>query len=68
MPCCQNRIFGLEGAEAEDALYVNWIDVVFAGLEALKMYDPKTGSWLQVSCQALSLLLQNFAKILYLKL
>ncbi|CAL1298951.1 unnamed protein product [Larinioides sclopetarius] len=56
------RIFGLEGAEAEDAMYVNWIDVVFAGLEALKMYDPKTGSWLQAHGQAAYVILQVLLK------
>ncbi|KAF8771744.1 Dipeptidyl peptidase 3 like protein [Argiope bruennichi] len=56
------RIFGLEGTEADDAMYVNWIDVVFAGLEALKMYDPKTGSWLQAHGQAAYVILQVLLK------
>ncbi|GFT41757.1 dipeptidyl peptidase 3 [Nephila pilipes] len=64
------RIFGLEGVACEEAMYVNWIDVTFAGLEALRMYDPKTESWLQAHGQAAYVILQvllecegNFVKV-----
>lgn len=56
------RIFGLEGAACEEAMYVNWIDVTFAGLEALRMYDPKTHSWLQAHGQAAYVILQVLLK------
>ncbi|GFQ98082.1 dipeptidyl peptidase 3 [Trichonephila clavata] len=64
------RIFGLDGAACEEAMYVNWIDVAFAGLEALRMYDPKTHSWLQAHGHAAYVILQvllecegNFVKV-----
>lgn len=42
------RIFGFEGADAEDVIYVNWLNMVRAGLLALEFYTPETSSWRQV--------------------
>lgn len=42
------RIFGFEGADAEDVIYVNWLNMVRAGLLALEFYTPETASWRQV--------------------
>lgn len=45
------KIFGHEGPEAEDIIYVNWLNLVWAGLSSLEMWDPKRG-WLQAHSQA----------------
>lgn len=42
------RIFGFEGADAEDVIYVNWLNMVRAGLLALEFYTPEVASWRQV--------------------
>ena len=42
------RIFGFEGADAEDVIYVNWLNMVRAGLLALEFYTPETSNWRQV--------------------
>lgn len=42
------RIFGFEGADAEDVVYVNWLNMVRAGLLALEFYTPEASSWRQV--------------------
>ena len=44
--CCS--IFGHEGSEADDVIYVNWLNMVRAGLLALEFYAPDTSSWMQV--------------------
>ncbi|KAG8179448.1 hypothetical protein JTE90_026341 [Oedothorax gibbosus] len=52
------KIFGLEGTVADDAMYTNWIDCIYSGIEALKSYDPNTKSWLQAHSQAAYVMLQ----------
>lgn len=42
------RIFGHEGDKAEKVLFCNWLDMLYKGIGTLKMYEPKTESWLQV--------------------
>lgn len=42
------RIFGFEGADAEDVIYVNWLNMVRAGLLALEFYTPEAANWRQV--------------------
>ena len=45
------KIFGHEGQEAEDVLYVNWLSLVWNGVgRALETWDPKRG-WLQAHAQ-----------------
>ena len=44
--------FGLTGAEAQDVVYVNWLDMIHNGVEALKMYNPSVQKWLQAHAQA----------------
>uniref|UniRef100_A0A673UBQ9 Dipeptidyl peptidase 3 n=1 Tax=Suricata suricatta TaxID=37032 RepID=A0A673UBQ9_SURSU len=51
-PCPSPRIFGFEGADAEDVIYVNWLNMVRAGLLALEFYTPETSSWRQAHMQA----------------
>ncbi|XP_035228108.1 dipeptidyl peptidase 3-like isoform X2 [Stegodyphus dumicola] len=52
------RVFGHEGNEADDVLYVNWLDMCLKGLLSLQMYEPKTESWLQAHSQARYVILQ----------
>nr|XP_030689336.1 dipeptidyl peptidase 3 isoform X3 [Globicephala melas] len=46
------EIFGFEGADAEDVVYVNWLNMVRAGLLALEFYTPEASSWRQAHMQA----------------
>ncbi|TFK11990.1 39S ribosomal protein L3, mitochondrial [Platysternon megacephalum] len=41
------RIFELEGEDAEDVIYINWLNMVRAGLLGLEFYTPETGTWRQ---------------------
>lgn len=41
-------IFGFEGSDAEDIVYVNWLNMVRAGVVALEYYTPETKKWRQV--------------------
>ncbi|XP_076354042.1 dipeptidyl peptidase 3 [Tachypleus tridentatus] len=52
------KIFGYEGGEADDVLYVAWLSLVHRGLEGLQMYDPSTETWLQAHCQARFVIMQ----------
>jgi hypothetical protein len=45
-----SSIFGLEGQEAEDITYVNWLALLYQAVgKALEMYQPSTKVWLQVN-------------------
>jgi len=47
------KIFGHEGGEAEDIIYVNWLSLILTGAtKALEMYQPQTETWLQAHSQA----------------
>ena len=46
------RIFGHEGKDAEDLIYVNWLNMARAGLVGLEFYTPETGRWRQAHMQA----------------
>ncbi|XP_075044760.1 dipeptidyl peptidase 3 isoform X2 [Mixophyes fleayi] len=46
------RIFGHESEAAQDVLYVNWLNMVRAGLMGLEFYTPETGRWRQAHMQA----------------
>lgn len=46
------QIFGFEGTDAEDVIYVNWLNMVRAGLLALEFYTPETANWRQAHMQA----------------
>ncbi|XP_063801162.1 dipeptidyl peptidase 3 [Pseudophryne corroboree] len=52
------RIFGHEAQEAQDVLYVNWLNMVRAGLMGLEFYTPETGRWRQAHMQARFVILQ----------
>ncbi|KAF7662537.1 hypothetical protein LDENG_00233610 [Lucifuga dentata] len=53
---CLNKqalsIFGHEGQDAEDVIYVNWLSMVRAGLLGLEFYTPESKSWRQAHMQA----------------
>uniref|UniRef100_A0A8C9TQ51 Dipeptidyl peptidase 3 n=1 Tax=Scleropages formosus TaxID=113540 RepID=A0A8C9TQ51_SCLFO len=53
---CLNKqvlsIFGHEGEDAEDVVYVNWLTMVRAGLLGLEFYTPDSQSWRQAHMQA----------------
>lgn len=46
-----NSIFGYEGSAADDIVYINWLNMVRAGLVALEYYTPESKKWGQVSIQ-----------------
>ncbi|XP_059048379.1 dipeptidyl peptidase 3 [Achroia grisella] len=47
------KIFGLEGQEAEDVTYVNWLSLLWNGAaKATEMYQPSTKTWLQAHARA----------------
>jgi len=41
-------IFGHEGDDAEEVVYVNWLTMVRAGLLGLEFYTQESKSWRQV--------------------
>uniref|UniRef100_A0A3Q1GZG7 Dipeptidyl peptidase 3 n=1 Tax=Acanthochromis polyacanthus TaxID=80966 RepID=A0A3Q1GZG7_9TELE len=53
---CLNKqvlsIFGHDGQDAEDVVYVNWLSMVRAGLLGLEFYTPESKSWRQAHMQA----------------
>ena len=50
-----DSIFGYEGGAADDIVYVNWLNMVRAGLVALEYYTPESKKWGQVSVCVCSL-------------
>ncbi|XP_029557347.1 dipeptidyl peptidase 3-like [Salmo trutta] len=53
---CLNKhvlsIFGHEGQDAEEVVYVNWLNMVRAGLLGLEFYTSESKSWRQAHMQA----------------
>ncbi|KAM4620942.1 dipeptidyl peptidase 3 isoform 2-T2 [Polymixia lowei] len=45
-------IFGHEGQDAEEVVYINWLNMVRAGLLGLEFYTPESKSWRQAHMQA----------------
>ncbi|XP_077361575.1 dipeptidyl peptidase 3 [Festucalex cinctus] len=45
-------IFGHEGQDADDVVYVNWLSMVRGGLLGLEFYTPESKSWRQAHMQA----------------
>lgn len=52
-------IFGHEGEDAADVVYVNWLSMVRAGLLGLEFYTPESKSWRQVASLAIILSTNN---------
>lgn len=53
--CLNNQvlsIFGHEGEDAADVIYINWLSMVRAGLLGLEFYTPESKSWRQAHMQA----------------
>ncbi|KAI7862371.1 dipeptidyl-peptidase 3 [Spinellus fusiger] len=46
------KIFNLEGQEAEDVLYIMYLNMARAGLVALECYNPESKQWNQAHMQA----------------
>lgn len=53
---CVNRdvlkIFGYDGKEGDDIIYVNWLNMVWAGVQGLLYYTPESKTWRQAHMQA----------------
>ncbi|XP_063845156.1 dipeptidyl peptidase 3-like isoform X2 [Scylla paramamosain] len=45
-------IFGVSESDREDLKYVSWLDMMYAGLKGLEMYQPTQGKWGQAHSQA----------------
>uniref|UniRef100_A0A8D3CPH0 Dipeptidyl peptidase 3 n=1 Tax=Scophthalmus maximus TaxID=52904 RepID=A0A8D3CPH0_SCOMX len=45
-------IFGHEGEDADNVVYINWLSMVRAGLLGLEFYTPESKSWRQAHMQA----------------
>lgn len=53
------KVFGHEGEEAENIIYVNWLLLVWKGMgSALEMYQPSNNKWLQAHSQARYVIMQ----------
>ncbi|XP_060679496.1 dipeptidyl peptidase 3 [Hemiscyllium ocellatum] len=56
MYLCLNRevlkIFGHEGPDADQVIYVNWLTMVRAGVLGLEFYTPESQQWRQAHMQA----------------
>jgi dipeptidyl-peptidase-3 len=46
------KIFGYEGQEAENVMYINWLLMCRAGILALEFYNPESKRWGQAHMQA----------------
>ncbi|XP_053404717.1 dipeptidyl peptidase 3-like isoform X2 [Mercenaria mercenaria] len=46
------RIFGHEEKDGDDIIYINWLNMVRAGLLALEFYSPETRAWRQAHMNA----------------
>ena len=42
-------IFGHEDEDAKEVVYINWLNMVRAGLLGLEFFTPESKSWRQVS-------------------
>nr|XP_058946241.1 dipeptidyl peptidase 3-like isoform X1 [Pocillopora verrucosa] len=52
------RIFGHEGTDADNIIYINWLNMVRAGLLGLEFYTPENNKWRQAHMQARYVILQ----------
>lgn len=56
-----SSIFGHEGQDGEDVVYINWLSMVRAGLLGLEFYTPESKSWRQVMLTLLPSILSCLA-------
>lgn len=59
------RIFGHEGDDSDDIIYVNWLNMVRAGVMALEFYSPDTGAWRQVSQIVVIIIINSYNNYFY---
>lgn len=52
---CPCRIFGHEGTDADSIVYINWLNMVRAGLLGLEFYTPENNKWRQVGVNSISI-------------
>ncbi|MEZ6194726.1 MAG: dipeptidyl peptidase 3 [Planctomycetota bacterium] len=52
------KIFGHEGQEAEDIIYINWLNMARAGISGLTFYTPEGARWRQAHMQGRFALMQ----------
>ncbi|XP_066960436.1 dipeptidyl peptidase 3 isoform X2 [Macrobrachium rosenbergii] len=45
-------VFGVPAGDRDDLKYVMWLDMMYAGLRGLEMYQPSQGKWGQAHSQA----------------
>ncbi|XP_076068898.1 dipeptidyl peptidase 3 [Oratosquilla oratoria] len=45
-------IFGVASEDRDDIKFVSWLDMMYAGLRGLEMYQPSQGKWGQAHSQA----------------
>lgn len=45
-------VFGVLAEDRENVKYVSWLDMMYAGLRGLEMYQPSQGKWGQAHSQA----------------
>lgn len=55
-----SSIFGHEGQDADDVVYINWLSMVRAGLLGLEFYTPESKSWRQVMPTPLPAIVNRF--------
>lgn len=55
-----SSIFGHEGQDADDVVYINWLSMVRAGLLGLEFYTPESRSWRQVMPTLLPSVMSRF--------
>lgn len=55
-------IFGHEGQDADDIMYVNWLNMARAGILGLEFYSPANETWKQAHMQARYVILQVLLK------
>uniref|UniRef100_A0A8C5DX93 Dipeptidyl peptidase 3 n=1 Tax=Gouania willdenowi TaxID=441366 RepID=A0A8C5DX93_GOUWI len=64
---CLNKqvlsIFGNEGQQADDVIYVNWLSMVRGGLLGLEFYTPESQSWRQAHMQARFVILRVLLEV-----
>lgn len=58
------RIFGFEGQEAKDVCFINWLNMVRAGLLGLEFYTPSSKTWRQVLLQIVTVYKLEFIPVL----
>uniref|UniRef100_T1IIF5 dipeptidyl-peptidase III n=1 Tax=Strigamia maritima TaxID=126957 RepID=T1IIF5_STRMM len=52
------EIFGFEKQEAEDIIYINWLNLLLGALRGLEMFQPDKKTWGQAHSQARYVILQ----------